>query len=41
MFVWQAFYVDHVHVAPGLNAKDADMEKALLSCDVTTEVLVK
>ncbi len=38
-------HVIHVCVAPHLyymlNAKDANMEKVLLSCDATTEVQVK
>ena len=45
-FALQVFlHASHVHIDPNphgqLNSKDIDMEKALLSYDVTSEVLVK
>ena len=42
VFVSQAYLratESYTHNQP--NTKDADMEKALLSCDVTTEVLMR
>ena len=45
VFALQAYHAPCVRESPHppdqLNAKDADMEKVLHSCDVTTEVLAK